>query len=210
MAPSPARRTTAVASYGGTKLLRMREPQVVRMPRVQRTSLIASGTPSSGRSGSPRRNRSSAMSAWIRAVVAATVRYAPSVSLNRAMRSRYASTSARAVTRPSRSAFTVSWMVRAVQSLTGSLLEDARHPELSLVRIGGVLEHRVRRIGGSDLVVPHHVDEREDVRGGLDVSGVHPAQLLDVAEDRVELAPHPLLLVGVEGEPRQARDVLDL
>src|SRR5262245_59801228 len=210
MAPSPARRTSAVASYGGTKLSRMREPQVVRMPRVQSTSLIASGTPSSGRSGSPRRNRSSARSAWARAVAAVTVRYAPSVSLNRAMRSRYPSTSARAVTRPSRRAFTVSWMVSPVQSVTGSLLQDARHPELPVLLVGGVLEHGVRRIGRPDLVVPHHVDEREDMRGGLDAGRVHPAQLLDVAEDLVELAPHPLLLVSVEGEPGEARDVLDL
>ena len=39
---------TAVASKGGTKFSRMRDPHVVATPRVQMTSLMASGMPSSG------------------------------------------------------------------------------------------------------------------------------------------------------------------
>src|SRR4029453_4593778 len=126
------------------------------------------------------------------------------------MRARYASTSARAVTRPSRRAFTVSWMVSWVHSLTASLLQDARHSELPGVRVGGVREDGPDRIGRPHLVVPHDVHEREDVGSGLDARGVDAAELLDVAEDRVELAPHPLFLVGGESEPREPRDVLDL
>ena len=38
-AATAARRATTVASYGGTKLSRIFEPQVVLTPRVQRTSL---------------------------------------------------------------------------------------------------------------------------------------------------------------------------
>src|SRR6185295_463959 len=40
--------STTVASYGDTKLSSMREPQLVLMPRVQKMSLWASGSPMSG------------------------------------------------------------------------------------------------------------------------------------------------------------------
>ena len=36
---------TTVASYGATKLSSIRDPQVVRMPSVQKMSLCAMGTP---------------------------------------------------------------------------------------------------------------------------------------------------------------------
>src|SRR5439155_22689095 len=44
-APSCSRRTTTVASYGGTNDWRMRDEAVVGTPRVQRLSLVAMGTP---------------------------------------------------------------------------------------------------------------------------------------------------------------------
>src|SRR5437660_924661 len=47
-APARSRRATAVASYGGTKDSRIRDPAVVRTPRVQRLSFSATGTPASG------------------------------------------------------------------------------------------------------------------------------------------------------------------
>src|SRR5262249_33329617 len=57
-APAASSRTIAVASYGGTKLSRIRDEAVVRTPRVQMTSLTATGTPASGAS----RHRSGALS----------------------------------------------------------------------------------------------------------------------------------------------------
>ena len=49
-APAASRRVTTVASYGGTKDSSMRDEAVVRTPRVQRLSLSATGTPTSGAS----------------------------------------------------------------------------------------------------------------------------------------------------------------
>src|SRR5476649_805132 len=46
-APAACRRSTTVASYGGTNVSRMRDDAVVRMPRVQMLSLRATGTPAS-------------------------------------------------------------------------------------------------------------------------------------------------------------------
>ena len=54
-APAFRRRATIVASYGGTNVSRTFDPQVVRTPAVQNTSLIASGAPSRGDSGAPAR-----------------------------------------------------------------------------------------------------------------------------------------------------------
>src|SRR5688572_7867193 len=47
-APAASSLETAVASYGGMKLSRMRDDAVVRRPLVQRLSLSAIGTPASG------------------------------------------------------------------------------------------------------------------------------------------------------------------
>src|SRR3954466_11110389 len=47
-APAAANRVTTVASYGGRQPSRMRDEQVVGMPRVQRLSFSATGTPASG------------------------------------------------------------------------------------------------------------------------------------------------------------------
>src|SRR6266542_3163753 len=49
-APAASRRDTDVASYGGTKCSSIRDEAVVRTPRVQMLSLIATGTPASGAS----------------------------------------------------------------------------------------------------------------------------------------------------------------
>src|SRR5688572_32980878 len=46
-APAASRRSMTAASYGGSYDSRMRELAVVRRPRVQMLSLMATGTPSS-------------------------------------------------------------------------------------------------------------------------------------------------------------------
>ena len=53
IAPACFSRCVIVASYGGCQPSRMREPQVVGMPSVVKTSLTATGTPASGPSCSP-------------------------------------------------------------------------------------------------------------------------------------------------------------
>src|SRR5262245_42114492 len=52
-APAASRRRTTVASYGGTNESRIRDDAVVRMPRTQRLSLSATGTPASGPRAAP-------------------------------------------------------------------------------------------------------------------------------------------------------------
>src|SRR5881409_2562036 len=58
-APARLRRSTQVASYVGTKPIRIREPQVVGTVLVHRTSLMAIGMPARGPGVRPsRRSRS--------------------------------------------------------------------------------------------------------------------------------------------------------
>src|SRR5579884_4006176 len=52
-APAASSLSTAVALYGATKFSSIFDAQVVGRPRVRITSLIATGTPESGRSGWP-------------------------------------------------------------------------------------------------------------------------------------------------------------
>ena len=56
-APAAFKRSITAASYGGTKFSSMREPHVVRTPRVIRTSLMQAGIPVRG-AASPRARRS--------------------------------------------------------------------------------------------------------------------------------------------------------
>ena len=65
-------RSTAVQSARGVKSSSIREPAVVRTPRVERTSLRAIGMPVSG-AASPARSRASAASACASASPAVTV-----------------------------------------------------------------------------------------------------------------------------------------
>jgi hypothetical protein len=79
IAPAASSRSTTVAVNGGAHPSRIRDEQVVGMPRVQRLSLIASGTPASGPASPPRatfastataqRNASSRMT-WLNAWIA--------------------------------------------------------------------------------------------------------------------------------------------
>jgi hypothetical protein len=71
----PASRSffATVASYGGTKLARILEAQVVNVPRVQTLSFKARGMPMSGDCGSPEASALSAASAAARASSPMTV-----------------------------------------------------------------------------------------------------------------------------------------
>src|SRR5215471_17681679 len=69
-APAACRRSTTVASYGGTNVSRILDDAVVRMPRVQMLSLSAIGTPASGADEkSPRRRSMSAARESARSVL---------------------------------------------------------------------------------------------------------------------------------------------
>ena len=55
-----------------------------------------------------------------------------------------------------------------------------------------------------------HVGQGKNVRGRGDVRRVDPLELVDVAQDGVELTAHPLLLLGREletGQPRESHGV---
>ena len=73
-----ASRSTTVASKGGMKPARMREPAVVSTPLVRKMSFSASGTPSRGDVASPRARRASEARAASRAGSGETRRNAPS------------------------------------------------------------------------------------------------------------------------------------
>jgi hypothetical protein len=70
--PAARSRATTVASYGDMNPSSMREPQVVRTPRVQKMSLWAIGTPVSG-PPCPAARRASARAASASAASAVTV-----------------------------------------------------------------------------------------------------------------------------------------
>src|ERR1039457_1121517 len=76
IAPACFSRCVIVASYGGAQPARMREPQVVGMFLVVKTSLTATGTPASGASCSPAVRLLSTSAAWASALSAATCRNA--------------------------------------------------------------------------------------------------------------------------------------
>ena len=67
IAPAARKRPTATASCSGTRSANSCEPAVVRSPRVKITSLIETGTPWSGPSGSRFITATSASSAAARA-----------------------------------------------------------------------------------------------------------------------------------------------
>ena len=75
-APAASSRSTTVASYGAMNRSRMREPAVVRVPRAQMLSLIATGTPASGSLARCSSSRASTAAARSRARSAVTVRTA--------------------------------------------------------------------------------------------------------------------------------------
>src|SRR3989441_70537 len=90
-APAARRRATAIASSSGTWSAKSREPPVVVSPRVKRTSLIETGTPWSGPSGSSFVTAISASRAAARTCSAATTQNAFSTGLIASIRDRTAS-----------------------------------------------------------------------------------------------------------------------
>src|SRR5262249_25953306 len=189
-APAARSRATAVASYGGTKRSRILEPHVVRMPRVHRTSLSATGTPSSGPRGAPARKRASAASAWASAASRVTVRNARTCPSRASMRARWARAASVGVTSPARKRRASSDRPSSVSAATSpSLLDDLRHPEEVAVGIGGVGQHVGEGERGPRVVVAQHVGQGHGVGGGLDALDIAAPPLFNVHRHPLPLPP---------------------
>ena len=61
---------------------------------------------------------------------------------------------------------------------------------------------------GDDVVALLHL-HRHDRRHRLDVADIDLVQLLDEAEDRIQLALQRIELIVADGDPRKSRDALD-
>src|SRR5438552_5163889 len=204
-APRSFSRTTTVASYAGMYPARIFDAAVVGMPFVPMMSLQAHGTPvSSG--ASPARNRASAAFACSRACSGARCSHA----LNGSARatSRNASASSSAETSRARRRWAASPTVRG-SSRIGPLLEARLHAEEITLAVGRLREHDLDREARARLVLTHHVLERKDRRARRDRRGVDILQLLDRAEDHLQLTGEAVELLVGERDAGEAGDVLD-
>ena len=90
------------------------------------------------------------------------------------------------------------------------LFHNFRHHKKPVGLCGRVAQGVVVRERRANLVRTRDIDQRHGVGGWLDTGNVQFLQLLDVAEDAVELCAEFLFLVGGEMQPRQMRDVFDV
>ena len=111
--PAARTRSTTVAVYGGSQPLRIFEEHVVAMPRVQRLSFRATGTPASGPGSSPRLTAASTASAASSAASDITRLNACTSGSRASMTARCSSTTDRAERSPARTAAAVSRAVTA-------------------------------------------------------------------------------------------------
>src|SRR5262245_35998927 len=210
-APARFRRATTVASYGGTKCSRMREPAVVRIPAVQMMSLTPTGTPASGPGSSPAAMRRSMASAAARASVSLTVRNAPTRGSTAAVRASAARTSSTEDSSRRRMRTAASRTPRSCRALiTGAPLrwsvDDLGHANQATVACRRVGQQRLvaGRIG--HLVGSQGRPEVLDVCRGRDVGRVERLETGERVEDVVEIGGEPLLLLGREPQAGERRD----
>src|SRR5574337_153537 len=202
-------RRMTVASYGGIYGSRIFDAQVVRTPCVQMTSLIASGIPANGGSGAPVPRIRSTASACFSAVASVRVVYALTCPSTRPIRSSTERTSSTALISRLFSSDCISWMVSRITS-TVLLLQDSWDSEeevmaIRRIRQGGLLSKRRR-----DLILAEDVGHRQDVGGRFDGRRIQFIQRIDVAQDRVKLRPHPLLLLCGQLQPSEPGDMFNL
>src|SRR5262245_42378690 len=139
------------------------------------------------------------------------------------MRARYASVTASGEAAPLAKAAVSSWIVAWGESpepiysrgtLGGFplllLFDDLGHAKEVAAALRRVGERSVLGEAGAELVVAHHVDHGDSVGRRLGGVGVERAQRVDVGQDAVELLAHALALGLGQGQPRQARHVLDV
>src|SRR5581483_4042197 len=206
-APAPTRRSTTVASYGGSQPSRIFDEQVVGTPRVHMLSLRATGTPASGPGSSPRASRPSRASAAARASSAITWLNACSSGSRAPMALSASSTTWRAVRLPSRTARAMSTAVSMVP--LGSFPQDAGYAEPVVLGRRCLCQHLVAVEAGLDLVGAQDVLERQRVGGGRHVGSVELLDVGGVVEHGAELGGEHLELVVGHGQARQAGHVRD-
>src|SRR4051794_38976244 len=205
--PAACSRSTIVALYGGRQPSRIFDAAVVGTPLVATMSLTATGTPANGPEISPLSTLSAAASAPERS----TCKKAWTRESTASIRSRCACATSTAETSlllifAARSA-AVS-LVRSVMS--GLLVQNPRHPEPALERVGRAGERLLLREARLRDVVAIHIRQRHGVRGGRNVVRGHLADPRDRLEDHVELPRELIQFLLGHGEPRQAREMRDL
>src|SRR5437870_475281 len=174
----------------------MREPQVVRMARVQKMSLCATGMPVSGPASPafplPAR-RASARSAAASACGASAVIKAFSSPLWRSMRPRQARVSS---TEDSFFAASAAESSRSVA--LSKLLDHLGHEVQSILDRRGDGLIKLALIGLAHLVRPQTLNHINRMGHRLDAGGVNCAHLVDQAEHPVQAIEHRAGFFGLE------------
>src|ERR1700739_587557 len=187
----------------------MREPQVVRTPRVQRLSLCAIGTQASAPPPPPARARSAARAASS-AAGAVTVMNALSAPWLRSIRLRHSPTSSTLEKRRARSPAASCVSELRYRSLT-SLLDHLGHevqPAGGLRRVRLVL--LVMVLLGDQVRAQPLRQPGEWMRHGSDVGGVARVQSADELDDPRQALQIDRDFGGAEIEARQGRDAREL
>src|SRR5262249_19474713 len=202
----------------------MRDEQVVRTPRVQITSLMASGMPASGPSGWLSRrwvSRRSASRSACSSVVVTNARTLPSTW---AMRSRWARVSSTDESSRRRRRSDASEMLSCHNSATSVtpcflsqyalphvlflVVQHSAHATIGCLMRWRGLDQPLGIVPLVGLVLPHDVFQWEDMGGGGHLAGVGLGDHVDMLQDGRHLAPHLLALGIREGEASQRRDMV--
>src|SRR5579863_422321 len=177
----------------------MREPQVVRIPRVLITSLMATGTPARGGRGSPRAIRASIRSAWALARSGESVKNAFKRGLSRSMREKCSLANSRAdIFLALSAARTLVIVHRSAEvelepGIAILALDDLGHAEVGALGIRRTLQHLLANGAGHEHVLAkfgiHATPGAHscDLSHRLDFRSVHGVQLRDVVEDGIKL-----------------------
>src|SRR5487761_138320 len=208
MAPASRSLRVTVDSYGGCQRSRIRDPQVVGISTVVKTSLTATGTPASGPSGWPVARAASTARAAASATSADTCRNACTWPSTAAILSRCAWVTSVADTSPAATADASSAAVRDVSSAVISVLcQDPGDPEPLVLDGGRGRERGLRAQAGDDLVGTEHVGERHRVRRRRDAFRGHFLDPGDRRDDHVELRREVIELRILERQPGQVGQV---
>src|SRR5258706_11381694 len=168
----------------------MREPQVVRRPRVQKMSLWAIGMPVSG-VAFPLERSSSALLAAARAPASSTLMKALSSSW-RAMRSRQARVSS------TEEIFFAASAAESSRSVALSkLLDDLGNQIQAVFDRGRDGLIKLARVAAADFVRPQPLSHVDGVGHRLAAGGVDRAPLVDQAKDAVQPIEHRTRILGL-------------
>ena len=193
-----AARSTTVASYGGRHPSRIRDEQVVGMPRVQRLSLSATGTPASGPGSSPSATADRPRRAAARASSASTRLNACSSASACVDRGEVLvdDVDGRPLARTHLSP-------RCRRRRSRLFSEDRRHAELAVLDRRRGAQHLVAIDARLHHVVAQHVHERVRMRRRRYAVGVERFDVGRVLEDRGELPGEQVELVVGQLQARQ-------